>query len=324
MAKKVKKDASADEPKRDTLKWTQEWDNVFIDAMLEQQVNGYRIDGTFTSAAYANMLKRLTNELKYPFDKDHLKNRMKTLKNNFNSCYDLFRGMSGFAWNPETKLFDAEPETLRELIQAKPAAKKWMTTPIQNYGKLLELFGKDRATGSAAESAKEKARRWAQEETSIDLDINEVPNVTAEFGTPFQNDAHDDNHEPNGAENVSFEGNSPCESSFKHRNKKVKTNTIIEKQFEAMNNGIKEVAEVMRVGNAISEKLVAIQERCKQRCYSETEVFEELVNIGVPDYLQLDAFLFLINSPPKMRAFFGVPKELRQELLIKMMSATNV
>ncbi|XVF68006.1 hypothetical protein PTKIN_Ptkin10aG0168000 [Pterospermum kingtungense] len=295
MAKKVKKDASMDEPKRDTLKWTQEWDNVFIDAMLEQQVNGYRIDEIFTSTAYVNMLKRLTDELKYPFDKDHLKNHMKTLKNNFNSCYDLFRGMSGFAWNPETKLFDAEPETWRELIQAKPVAKKWMTTPIQNYEKLLEFF-----------------------------DINEVPNVTTEFGTPFQNEAHDDNHEPNVAENVSFEGNSPCESSSKHRNKKVKTNTIIEKQFEAMNNGIKEVAKVMREGNAISEKLVAIQERCKQRCYSETEVFEELVNIGVPDYLQLDAFLFLINSPPKMRAFFGVPKELRQELLIKMMSVANV
>ncbi|XVF88265.1 hypothetical protein PTKIN_Ptkin19aG0036000 [Pterospermum kingtungense] len=234
MAKKVKKDAYVDEPKRDTLKWTQVWDNVFIDAMLEQQVNGYRIDGTFASTAYTNI------------------------------------GLSGFAWNSKTKLFYAEPETWRELIQAKPVVKKWMTTPIQNYEKLLELFGKDRATGSVAKSAKEKARRWAQEGTSIDLDINEVPTVIADFGTPFQNDAHDDNQEHNATENVSFEGNSPCESSSKHRNKKFKTNMIIEKQFEAMNNGIKEVVEVMREGNAISEKLVEIQERCKQHCNSET------------------------------------------------------
>ena len=44
--------------------------------------------------------------------KDKVKNHMKSLKTNFSECYDLFNkgGLSGFAWNPVTKIWIAEPE----------------------------------------------------------------------------------------------------------------------------------------------------------------------------------------------------------------------
>ena len=84
-------------------------DAVLIDALLEQQVNGNRVDGTFTTTAYNNVLTICQGELKYPFNKDHLKNRIKTLKTNFYTCYELFKGLSGFAWSPLTKMFKAEP-----------------------------------------------------------------------------------------------------------------------------------------------------------------------------------------------------------------------
>ena len=57
-------------------------------------------------------------------------------------------------------------------------------------------------------------------------------------------------------------------------------------------------------------------------CYSEDEVFSELVKIGISTNVQLDAILFLIKDPAKMRAFFGIPtNELRQQILLKMMYA---
>ena len=50
--------------------------------------------------------------------------------------------------------------------------------------------------------------------------------------------------------------------------------------------------------------------------------FSELVKIGIPTEHQLDAMLFLIKDPAKMRAFFGIPtSELRQQILLKMMYA---
>ncbi|KAL7205465.1 hypothetical protein ACSBR2_018409 [Camellia fascicularis] len=48
---------------------------------------------------------------------------------------------------------------LKALIEVKPHAEKWKCTPIDNYEKLAEIYGKDRATGVGAKTAKEKVRR---------------------------------------------------------------------------------------------------------------------------------------------------------------------
>ena len=118
MAKKSKTaHINGEEPRKDNVKWSEQMDIVLIDALLEQQVNGNRVDGTFTTTAYNNVLKICRDELNYPFDKDHLKNQLKTLKTNFNICHDLFKGLSGFAWNPNTKLFEAEPEVWTTFIE---------------------------------------------------------------------------------------------------------------------------------------------------------------------------------------------------------------
>ena len=78
----------------------------------------------------------------------------------------------------------------------------------------------------------------------------------------------------------------------------------------------------MMQGHAIAKEGFAIMQRGRSCCYSEEEVFPELVNIGTPTDVQLDAMLFLIKDPVKMRAFFGIPtNELRQQILLKMMYA---
>ena len=97
MTKKTKTKVEGGQPKKDTVKWTESMDMVLLNALLEKQANGNGIDGTLTISAYNNVLKICREKLKYPFDKDHLKNRIKTLKINFNACYDLFKGLSGFS-----------------------------------------------------------------------------------------------------------------------------------------------------------------------------------------------------------------------------------
>ena len=78
----------------------------------------------------------------------------------------------------------------------------------------------------------------------------------------------------------------------------------------------------MMQGHEIVKEGLAIMERGCPRYYSEDEVFSELVKIGIPTEHQLDAMLFLIKDPAKMRAFFGVPtSELRRAILLKMMYA---
>ena len=79
---------------------------------------------------------------------------------------------------------------------------------------------------------------------------------------------------------------------------------------------------IMMQGHEIAKEGLAIMERGSPRCYSEDEVFSKLVKIGISMDMQLDAMLFLIKDPAKMREFFGIPtNELRQQILLKMMYA---
>jgi hypothetical protein len=102
---------------RDTVKWTERWDDLFVDALVRQQSMGNRIDRVFTTKAYDNTVKELREKIGKPFEKDHLKNCLKTLKHNFNECYDLFKDMNGFTWSPETKMWNANPEAWKALIK---------------------------------------------------------------------------------------------------------------------------------------------------------------------------------------------------------------
>jgi len=108
---------------------------------------------------------------------------------------------------------------------------------------------------------------------------------------------------------------------------------MLEKQMKIFQSRIDYVAASIRQGNEIAKKgLVimiqgyeiakeglAIMERGHPCCYSEDEVFSELVKIEIPMDVQLNAMLFLIKDPAKMKAFFRVPtNELCRQILLKM------
>ncbi|KAL5578745.1 hypothetical protein UlMin_011187 [Ulmus minor] len=303
MAKKARGSNEGDQPKKDTMKWTDHMDVVLLDALLEQQVNGNRVDGTFTSTAYNNVLKVCREELKYPFDKDHLKNHIKTLKNHFNTCHGLFKGLSGFVWSSTTKMFEAEPEVWNALFEAKPHAKKWRYTEIQNYDKLSDLFAKDRATGEGTMSAKEKVQQWEKEGSSSQfIDVDRQEEVRSESPDPL---------------NPQF--NSQSGNTTKNLKRKASTMDSRDKQVEMIQSSINNVAEAIREGNTLAEKGVEVLQKAQPRIYSEEEVYTELLKIGVPDSIVLEAFLFLVNGAQKMRVFFAIPSEKRYELLIKWM-----
>ncbi|MED6145050.1 hypothetical protein PIB30_021407 [Stylosanthes scabra] len=81
---------------------------------------------------------------------------MKTLNDHFFEAYDLFHNLSGFAWNPVTRKFEAEEEVWQDFVWEKPHADKWKRMQIKHYDTLKELFGVDKATGKRATTSRER------------------------------------------------------------------------------------------------------------------------------------------------------------------------
>ncbi|PON90474.1 Myb/SANT-like domain containing protein, partial [Trema orientale] len=306
MGNKVKRN---NEDKRFNVKWTERWDDVFVEALVHQQSMGNRVDKVFTSAAYNNIVKEMRDRLGEPFQKDHLKNRMKTLKLHFKECYNLFGGINDFTWSPETKLWTADPEVWKDLISARPDARKWMFTPIGNYDKLLMLFANE--TSDSPVVVKDEANHCVNLNNSSNLDCGD--HVT------FQNEVAftlEDLNGANGANDMlptSAEANSQIDSqapslsatSSKGKKRKATKNFEFEREFASVREAIKDVAAAIREGNAIAE-------RSRPRVYSEQDVFKELVNIGIDFQLRFRAYTFLIANAGRVRAFFGCPVDERK------------
>ena len=114
-------------PKKVHLLWAPDRDDILLDALLDEQAIENRNGGSWTSSAYANVERVLQSKLGTNYTKAHVKNRMKPLKTNFNLCYELFKGLSGFSWNPTTLLFEAEEEVWKELLEVIPTnVRRWV------------------------------------------------------------------------------------------------------------------------------------------------------------------------------------------------------
>ncbi|XLS54739.1 hypothetical protein HN51_004494, partial [Arachis hypogaea] len=125
----------ATQPSKDNLRWPDDMDEALLNALAEEAFK-----------AYANVVKTLSTTIIPHIMKNHIKNRMKTLKDHFAEVYDLFHHLSGFAWNPITRKFEAE--------------EVW-------HGFIKELFGVDRAIGKGAATSREMIQQLDRD--SIDL-----------------------------------------------------------------------------------------------------------------------------------------------------------
>ena len=99
--------------------WTPAMDDALVSAYYHEHVIGNRVERTFTTHAFDNIVKELN--VKYPekgIDKNRIQSRMKNIKNNFNRCYDIFKnGMSGFGFDPTTETQSVDPEVWEKLIE---------------------------------------------------------------------------------------------------------------------------------------------------------------------------------------------------------------
>ncbi|GLT92208.1 hypothetical protein SLE2022_100590 [Rubroshorea leprosula] len=156
-------------------------DEALMDAFLHQHNLGNKVNGSFTTKAHENMVNELKEKLGKYVDKDKVKNRIKTLKANLSKSHDFFKNLSGFSWNPVTKLWSAKPEVWDALIKVNKDAKEWMTKPVLHYDIFVILFGNDRATSpsNVPTNTKSKKIKKSQEIENEAMGIQEAINNVA-------------------------------------------------------------------------------------------------------------------------------------------------
>ena len=92
-------------------------DDALVDVFLHQVIIGDRVNETFTSKAYDDIVKELVEIFHMEINKNKVKNRQKTLRKNFHECYDIFKdGLSGFGLNDFLNMWTIEPEVWKPFI----------------------------------------------------------------------------------------------------------------------------------------------------------------------------------------------------------------
>ncbi|KAK1395611.1 hypothetical protein POM88_005474 [Heracleum sosnowskyi] len=313
---------------KESLQWTPSMDAIFIEAMLYEENQGNRCDGTFTSASYTNMLDFLNRKLEIPnLKKEHLKNRLRTLKENFRECYDLFNNKSslGFTWNPVTKLWTAEVEVWKTFLESHPAAARWMTKPIHNYDALKELFANDRTTVEGIGNAKKKRKQSAElnenevivdendnllcrnfisSEHLVDLDVSEEDTpIPIPKGEAQSHSGAASEEMKTGVSNTNTEEQPFLSAIEKFAN-------MINESNRQMINAFTRATETM--ANAISSS--------QQRTYAPSEIYTELLQMKLDQPFLDEAYFWLADNEKMVRLLFGFPAERRKDALERMMN----
>lgn len=104
------KDVESTDRSPKNFRWTIHYEDTLLDLLLRETRKGNRPDGNFTASAFRNIIKdfnriHITNILK-----KHVQSKIKTMKQHFVLFHGAFNGLSGFAWNQDTKKFEAEDD----------------------------------------------------------------------------------------------------------------------------------------------------------------------------------------------------------------------
>nr|KYP55458.1 hypothetical protein KK1_001670 [Cajanus cajan] len=228
---------------REFTKWIDDMDFRLLTAMLDEARLGNRVDGSWTTQAYNNIVEALRQTGLTGITKNNVKNRQKSLKDRWREVHDLFSGLSGFAWDESMKRFTTEPEVWHELLQAKPAAAKWRVSSIRYYDLMEELWGVDRATGHMARTARQARRNIGMPSVTVDLndDVDNIPQddpFQAGFDIAYRSPPHYGSYSPVDVSSAASGGTTGTSSS-RDTKRKAPMIDVMDAQFDrALKNNI--------------------------------------------------------------------------------------
>ncbi|XP_068329697.1 uncharacterized protein [Pyrus communis] len=155
--------------------WIDHEEDVLLTILEEMVADGVRCEtGNFKAGTFVTVASKMREQIPgINIEPKHIQNKLKRLKEKYSSAYDMMN-TSGFGWDDEKKcvVVDSD-EILQEWVKKHPNASCKPNKPFPLYLRLCTVFGRDRATGSIAESAADAIENMGLE--SEDCETSEIP-----------------------------------------------------------------------------------------------------------------------------------------------------
>ncbi|KAL0876774.1 hypothetical protein Bca101_026479 [Brassica carinata] len=153
--------------------WTPEMDQYFIELMLEQVKRGNRFDDhLFSKRAWKLMSSSFTARFEFPYGKDVLKNRHKTLRNLFRSVNSLLKE-DGFSWDERKQMVVADNSVWDVYLKGHPISRSFRIKSIPFYKDLCLIYSDGMSEQKAPQSITEGETNTCIEEDEGDNRIFE-------------------------------------------------------------------------------------------------------------------------------------------------------
>ncbi|KAK8490607.1 hypothetical protein V6N11_035049 [Hibiscus sabdariffa] len=151
--------------------WTKQEDVALIECLhtLALDPHWKGDNGTFRSGYLSYIEKMLVTKLPTAQIRanSHIESRVKLLKRQYNALSEMLNIGSGFGWNEEEKCLTAPKDVFDDWVRSHPTAAGLRNKPFPFFDDLVQIFGKERATGTAAETAADAVENLVMEDNTF-------------------------------------------------------------------------------------------------------------------------------------------------------------
>ncbi|KAK8498089.1 hypothetical protein V6N12_025735 [Hibiscus sabdariffa] len=151
--------------------WTKQEDVALIECLhtLALDPHWKGDNGTFRSGYLSYIEKMLVAKLPTAQIRanPHIESRVKLLKRQYNALSEMLNIGSGFGWNEEEKCLIAPKDVFDDWVRSHPTAAGLRNKPFSFFDDLVQIFGKERATGTAAETTADAVENLVMEDNTF-------------------------------------------------------------------------------------------------------------------------------------------------------------
>ncbi|XP_077210135.1 uncharacterized protein LOC143845638 [Tasmannia lanceolata] len=126
--------------------WGEDEDRLLVTSLAHQVALGNKIANGFKELALNAVAHDLTIRIGRDITKDHVRNRMKTMKTNYRILHTIL-SRSGFGWDTIQCKISVENEVKNDYLQSSPGHLRFFNTRYPLYEEWKYVFGEDHATG---------------------------------------------------------------------------------------------------------------------------------------------------------------------------------